>query len=160
MDLGRILVSQKKSSYFIRLEGDVRVVLSASLNDYMNIIFKSKDISKIIIDMIETKGVDSTTLGLLAKLAIYSNENFKIRPIVFCPDESLHETLLVMGLDDVFEIVSQKKSELENYEELKSKPTKNVIIKKHVLEAHKLLSSISMKNKEEFLDLIAALERE
>jgi hypothetical protein len=65
-----------------------------------------------------------------------------------------------MGLDDVFEIVSQKKSELENYEELKSKPTKNVIIKKHVLEAHKLLSSISMKNKEEFLDLIAALERE
>jgi len=160
VDLGRILVSQETGSYVIRLEGDVRVVLSATLNDYMNTIFKSKDISKIIIDMIETKGVDSTTLGLLAKLAIHSNTNFNIRPIVFCPDESLHETLLIMGLDDVFEIINKRKSELENFIELKSKPPHDAAIKQHVLEAHKLLSSINKKNKDEFLDLIAALERE
>jgi len=93
VDLGRILVSQETGSYVIRLEGDVRVVLSATLNDYMNTIFKSKDISKIIIDMIETKGVDSTTLGLLAKLAIHSNANFNIRPIVFCPDETSRDSV-------------------------------------------------------------------
>jgi len=72
----------------------------------------------------------------------------------------LHETLLVMGLDDVFEIISKRKSELENLIELKSKPSHDTAIKQHVLEAHKLLSSINKKNKDEFLDLIAALERE
>ena len=89
MSRGKILVSQDASSYVIKLEGDVRVVLCASLNDYMSTIFKSNTISRIIVDMVETEGVDSTTLGLLAKLAIYSNEKFNIRPIVFCPDESL-----------------------------------------------------------------------
>ena len=95
---GKILVSQDGRSYIIRLVGDVRVTLCASLNNYMEVIFMSEKISEIIVDMVYTEGVDSTTLGLLAKLAIYSNENFKIRPIVFCPDESLYETLMVTGV--------------------------------------------------------------
>ena len=161
MSRGKILVSQGASSYVIKLEGDVRVVLCASLNDYMSTIFKSNTISRIIVDMVETEGVDSTTLGLLAKLAIYSNEKFNIRPIVFCPDESLYETLIVMGLDDVFEIIKSKQSDLDNYEELPSASTSSAIdIKKHVLTAHQLLSSINEKNKNEFLDLISALEKE
>ena len=161
MSRGKILVSQDASSYVIKLEGDVRVVLCASLNDYMSTIFKSNTISRIIVDMVETEGVDSTTLGLLAKLAIYSNEKFNIRPIVFCPDESLYETLIVMGLDDVFEIIKSKQSDLDNYEELPSASTSSAInIKKHVLTAHQLLSSINEKNKNEFLDLISALEKE
>jgi len=161
MSRGKILVSQDASSYVIKLEGDVRVVLCASLNDYMSTIFKSNTISRIIVDMVETEGVDSTTLGLLAKLAIYSNEKFNIRPIVFCPDESLYETLIVMGLDDVFEIIKSKQSDLNNYEELPSASTSSAIdIKKHVLTAHQLLSSINEKNKNEFLDLISALEKE
>ena len=161
MSRGKILVSQDASSYVIKLEGDVRVVLCASLNDYMSTIFKSNTISRIIVDMVETEGVDSTTLGLLAKLAIYSNEKFNIRPIVFCPDESLYETLIVMGLDDVFEIIKSKQSDLDNYQELPSASTSSAIdIKKHVLTAHQLLSSINEKNKNEFLDLISALEKE
>ena len=161
MSRGKILVSQDANSYVIKLEGDVRVVLCASLNDYMSTIFKSNTISRIIVDMVETEGVDSTTLGLLAKLAIYSNEKFNIRPIVFCPDESLYETLIVMGLDDVFEIIKSKQSDLNNYEELPSASTSSAIdIKKHVLTAHQLLSSINEKNKNEFLDLISALEKE
>ena len=161
MSRGKILVSQDASSYVIKLEGDVRVVLCASLNDYMSTIFKSNTISRIIVDMVETEGVDSTTLGLLAKLAIYSNEKFNIRPIVFCPDESLYETLIVMGLDDVFEIIKSKQSDLDNYEELPSASTSSAIdIKKHVLTAHQFLSSINEKNKNECLDLISALEKE
>ena len=161
MSRGKILVSQDASSYVIKLEGDVRVVLCASLNDYMSTIFKSNTISRIIVDMVETEGVDSTTLGLLAKLAIYSNEKFNIRPIVFCPDESLYETLIVMGLDDVFEIIKSKQSDLDNYQELPSASTSSAIdIKKHVLTAHQFLSSINEKNKNEFLDLISALEKE
>ena len=161
MSRGKILVSQDSSSHVIKLEGDVRVVLCASLNDYMNTIFKSKTISRIIVDMVETEGVDSTTLGLLARLAIYSNEKFNIRPIVFCPDASLYETLMVMGLDEVFEIVKSKQSDLNNCRELSFESTGSAVdIKAHVLMAHKLLSSINEKNKNEFLDLIAVLEKE
>jgi hypothetical protein len=127
----------------------------------MEVIFKSEKISEIIVDMVDTEGVDSTTLGLLAKLAIYSNENFKIRPIVFCPDESLYETLMVMGLDDVFKIVQKLRSRLEDYEELSVEDPSAVAdrTRQQVLDAHRLLSSFNEKNKHEFLDLIQALEK-
>lgn len=158
---GKILVSQDGRSYIIRLVGDVRVTLCASLNNYMEVIFMSEKISEIIVDMVDTEGVDSTTLGLLAKLAIYSNENFKIRPIVFCPDESLYETLMVMGLDDVFKIVQRLRSRLEDYEELSVEDPSAVADRttQQVLDAHRLLSSFNEKNKHEFLDLIQALEK-
>jgi anti-anti-sigma factor len=158
---GKILVSQDGRSYIIRLVGDVRVTLCASLNNYMEVIFKSEKISEIIVDMVDTEGVDSTTLGLLAKLAIYSNENFKIRPVVFCPDESLYETLMVMGLDDVFKIVQRLRSRLEDYEELSVEDPSAVADRttQQVLDAHRLLSSFNEKNKHEFLDLIQALEK-
>ena len=128
----------------------------------MEVIFKSEKISEIIVDMVDTEGADSTTLGLLAKLAIYSNDKFKIRPIVFCPDESLYETLMVMGLDDVFEIVQSLRLRLEGYEELPVDVPSTVVdrTKQHVLDAHHLLSSFSEKNKHEFLDLIQTLEEE
>jgi anti-anti-sigma factor len=157
---GKILVSQGDRSHIIRLVGDVRVTLCTSLNNYIEAIFKSEKISEIIVDMVDTEGVDSTTLGLLAKLAIYSNENFKIRPIVFCPDESVYETLMVMGLDDVFEIVQSLRSRLEDYEELSVEDPSAVAdrTRQHVLDAHRLLSSFNEKNKHEFLDLIQALE--
>jgi anti-anti-sigma factor len=159
---GKILVSQSNRSHVIKLVGDVRVTLCASLNDYMETIFKSDEISEIIVDMTDTDGVDSTTLGLLAKLAIYSNNRFEIRPIVFCPDESLHKTLMVMGLDDVFEIVQSLRSRLESYEELPANSGVAIAdrTKQHVLEAHRLLSSFNEKNKHDFLDLIKALEEE
>ena len=158
---GKILVSQDGRSYIIRLVGDVRVTLCASLNNYMEVIFMSEKISEIIVDMVDTEGVDSTTLGLLAKLAIYSNENFKIRPVVFCPDESLYETLMVMGLDDVFKIVQRLRSRLEDYEELSVEDPSAVADRttQQVLDAHRLLSSFNEKNKHEFLDLIQALEK-
>ena len=162
MTPGKILVSQSDCSYVIKLVGDVRVILCASLNNYMDAIFKSEKISEIIVDMVDTEGADSTTLGLLAKLAIYSNDKFKIRPIVFCPNESLHKMLMAMGLDDVFEIVKSLQSRLDDYKELAVEAPSSIAdrTRQHVLDAHRLLSSFNEKNKYEFLDLIQALEAE
>ena len=118
MEPGKILVSQYNGSYVIKLVGDVRVTLCTSLNNYMDVVFQSDKISEVVIDMIDAVGVDSTTLGLLAKLAIYCNDKFKLKPVVFCPDDSLYQILMVMGLDDVFEIVQSVPSVSEKLEEL------------------------------------------
>ena len=65
---------------------------------------------------------------------------------------------MVMGLDDVFEIVQSKPDSSENLEELSMVSVSVDGTKKQVLEAHRLLSSFNEKNKQEFMDLIRTFE--
>lgn len=158
MEPGKILVSEHDGAYVIKLTGDVRVTLCSSLNHYMEVIFQSGHISEVVVDMLEAEGVDSTTLGLLAKLAIHCNEQYQIKPVVFCPDESLYRTLMVMGLDDVFDIAQTAPALEANGKELSEATPCVDETREQVLEAHKLLSSFNDRNKQEFMDLIRALE--
>jgi anti-anti-sigma factor len=155
---GKILVSEHESSYVIKLTGDVRVTLCTSLSKYMDAIFHTDKISEVVVDMIHAEGVDSTTLGLLAKLAIHCNNKYQLKPVVFCPDESLYQTLMVMGLDDVFEIVQNVPNRTDVCKELEAISPTIEESRKQVLEAHRLLSSFNDRNKQEFMDLIRTLE--
>lgn len=158
MEPGKILVSEHESSYVIKLTGDVRVTLCTSLSKYMDAIFHTDKISEVVVDMIHAEGVDSTTLGLLAKLAIHCNNKYQLKPVVFCPDESLYQTLMVMGLDDVFEIVQNVPNRTDVCRELEVISPTIDESRKQVLEAHRLLSSFNDRNKQEFMDLIRTLE--
>ena len=159
MEAGKILVSQHDGTYVIKLVGDVRVTLCTTLNNYIETIFKGGNVSEVMVDMIDTEGVDSTTLGLLAKLAIHCNNNLKINPTVFCPDESLYHTLDIMGLDDVFDIIQEPPGFMENFEELSAASVDECEARERVLEAHRLLSRLNDRNKQEFVDLIHTLEQ-
>jgi anti-anti-sigma factor len=155
---GKILVSEHDSSYVIKLTGDVRVTLCTSLSKYMDAIFHTDKISEVVVDMINAEGVDSTTLGLLAKLAIHCNNRYQLKPVVFCPDESLYQTLMVMGLDDVFDITQSVPERSDVCEELAVITPSIDESREQVLEAHRLLSSFNERNKQEFIDLIRTLE--
>lgn len=158
MESGKILVSEHDGVNVIKLVGDVRVTLCTSLNNYIETIFSSGSVSEVVIDMIDTDGVDSTTLGLLAKLAIYCNTNFHIEPVLFCPDESLFHTLDIMGLDDVFNIIQSAPESIDDFKELPETSVDENEARERVLEAHRLLSELSERNKQEFIDLIRTLE--
>ncbi len=158
MEPGKILVSEHDGAYVIKLTGDVRVTLCTSLNNYMEAIFQSGHISEVVVDMLEAEGIDSTTLGLLAKLAVHCNNKYQIKPVVFCPDESLYQTLSIMGLDDVFDIAQTVPCKESDCEELSIISPSVDETREQVLEAHRLLSSFNDRNKQEFMDLIRALE--
>ena len=91
MSRGRILVAEDQGVYVIKLVGDVRMVLCASLNRYIESIFQRGDAKEVLVDALLASGVDSTTLGLLAKLAIHSNKHFNLKPKLFCTDEGINQ---------------------------------------------------------------------
>lgn len=162
MDAGKILVSRAEGNFVIKLEGDVRLTLCAPLNHYIESIFSSNRVESVIVDMLTAKGVDSTTLGLLAKLAIYCNKHLAICPTLFCADAGLLQVIESMGMDDLFDIVEQTPDQLIDiggFQQL-SDPEQDVeLIRKHILEAHKLLATLNPANAAHFMDLIASLER-
>ncbi|WP_339642884.1 STAS domain-containing protein [uncultured Porticoccus sp.] len=160
MQPGKILVSHDDDVYLIKLVGDVRVTLCTSLNNYIEAIFQTGNVAEVVIDMLDAVAVDSTTLGLLAKLAIYSHDHFGIKPTVFCNDESLYQVLAVMGLDEIFNII-QESSSAADYQELPdiSSDVEVEEVRDRVLEAHRLLSVLNERNQQEFIDLIRSLEQ-
>ena len=158
MNEGKILVAEERGVYLLKLTGDVRMTLCASLNRYLDAIFRNPEVDDVIVDLLETEGVDSTTLGLLAKLAIYTEKHYKLKPTVFCKNQSISRILIGMGLDDIFDIVRETPEELTHLQELRPVAADEEQIKQHVLEAHKLLSVLNSKNQREFIDLIRSLE--
>ena len=157
---GRILVAEEAGTYDIKLMGDVRMVLCASLDRYIDSIFRSGGAEEVLVDLLEASGVDSTTLGLLAKLGIHCNRVFHLRPKLFCSDEGIYRTLCVMSLDEVFDLHRDEPGMELNFVELEQGDVDPEEYKRKVLEAHRLLIELNPANRDDFIDLIRALEAE
>lgn len=158
MSTGKILVSDKDGNYLIKFSGDVRVNLCGSLNHHMDAIFGSTDVQHVVIDMLEAECVDSTTLGLIAKLALHCRKEYNINMQLFCQNPSILRTLDCMSFDEIIDIcqeVPDIDAELHAIETVNSDIDE---VRRQVLEAHKLLTQLSSDSSKEFTDLIRALE--
>ena len=159
MDKGRILVGETSGNFLVKMTGDVRVTLCASLNQYIESVFKQQTVRSVLVDLRETSCLDSTTLGLLAKLALYSKGRYGVTPILFCDDASILKMFEVMGLDELFDIVPGKIVDEPNLMALEPTADEEQA-RQHVLEAHKLLVKINPACQRDFFDLIRYLEEE
>ena len=158
MSAGKILVSDVEGNYLIKFIGDVRVTLCGSLNRYMETIFGSHDVKNVVVDMLEAEGLDSTTLGLLAKLGLHCRKQYGVDVQVFCQNPSILRTLDCMGFDELFDIIQQVPTISAKLHNITSVNPEVDEIRRQVLEAHKLLVQLNPKNSSEFIDLIRALE--
>jgi anti-anti-sigma factor len=157
---GKILVADSMGDYLLKLSGDVRVTLCGTLNRHIEMIFGSKDVKQVVVDMLDADCLDSTTLGLLAKLGLHCRKNYGINIQVFCENASILRTLECMSFDEIFDIFQdvpdiKEHSHLHNIRIEKSDIED---VRLQVLEAHKLLIELSPGNSREFTDLIRALE--
>jgi anti-anti-sigma factor len=158
LSTGKILVSDKDGNYLIKFSGDVRVNLCGSLNHHMAAIFGSTDVQHVVIDMLEAECVDSTTLGLIAKLALHCRKEYNINMQLFCQNPSILRTLDCMSFDEIIDIcqeVTDIDADLHAIETVNSDIDE---VRRQVLEAHKLLTQLSPDSSKEFTDLIRALE--
>lgn len=158
MEPGKILAAQQNSLYLLKLIGDVRVTLCAGLNTYIESLFSGEPPSAVYVDMLETEGVDSTTLGLLAKMGIYCRDILHKKPKIFCTDPGLLRTLETMSLDELFDMVSEAPQVEAPTTELECEEVSEDQVRQHVLEAHKMLVELDPEKWGDFVDLIRVLE--
>ncbi len=107
MNSGKILVSDQLGNHLLKFTGDVRVTLCGTLNRYIETIFGSKNVKRVVVDMLDAEGLDSTTLGLLAKLGLHCRKQYGLNVEVFCQNSSILRTLESMSFDEIFDIFDQ-----------------------------------------------------
>lgn len=159
MQDGRVLAASHNGAYVIRFEGDVRLTLCTTIDDYFHTMFDDPAFASVWVDLCSAEGLDSTTLGLLAKLALTVKERFGFQPAIYSCDPGINRLIKSMGFQRLFEL---REEVCGNPEEAVAIPVvegSESAVKDKVIEAHKVLMELSSENRARFKDLLAALER-
>lgn len=157
MSRGRILVAERDGVYLVKLLGDVRLTLCASISDYLQRIFSGPKPRAVYVDLSEAEGVDSTTLGLLARLALFTRDRYALKTRLVGGEEGLLRVFDAMDIAELFERIPAA-PDLPLTELPAGEPDAERT-RQEVLAAHRLLVNLKPELATEFYDLISSLER-
>jgi len=156
--VGKLLVAEEQGACILRLVGDVRVNLCRTFDEFI----KSVDCDgrdHVIVDLGQAENLDSTTLGLLAKLALYCKTELDFELQIFCPSPDVTTLLESMGIQQIANIeksvCSCNEDKLHELDELNCQEQE---AKQHVIDAHRILMSLNEQNQDKFKDLVSHLQ--
>lgn len=158
MVAGRILVANGDGTCLLKFVGDVRLRLGAAFDEYLDRLLRTTRLRSVLVDMSATDGIDSTSLGVLARLAVFSKQRLGCRPTLVSTRADITRLLNAMGFDDVFHIVAVPLTEERQLGELPKSDLSPAELRTRVLAAHRNLMAMNDENRERFEDLVASLE--
>jgi len=158
---GRILVGDHDGVYVLRFEGDVRVTLCGSFDHYLEVMLQDRGLTSVMVDLTQAVAIDSTSLGVLAKLSLGLQAKCQQVPMLVCDVPDILRILNNMGFDDVFSIVDENYSGKQNLAELpQATDFDEAEMRQRVIAAHQVLMGLNARNAATFKDLVSALEAE
>lgn len=157
---GQILVADHQGVYVIKLVGDVRLTLCISFDAFIERMFGDPDFVSVVFDLTEAAAIDSTTLGLMAKISLLAQERYGLVPTLVSNNPGIDRILQTMGFSEIFCIVREGAAALEGAQALCSDCADEGAVKSRVLEAHRILVGLNAENQAAFKDLIASLEQD
>ena len=158
MNPGKIEVAANSGVYVIKLSGDVRLNMCSALERYLDQMFIDPVFKTVLIDLSQTEGIDSTTLGQLAKISIICKQKYDLIPSIITPRVDITRILLSMGFDKVFDLLSGQKEKWDGFEELSSSQENEEELREKIIAAHEILMSLNEDNKNTFQELVDCLQ--
>ncbi len=160
MQSGKILVAEKEGHYVLKFIGDVRLTLCSTLDHFLEHMLDTENFQTVIIDLTETEGIDSTSLGLLAKISVKLKQHHHLRPTIVSTNDDISRILLSMGFDKVFFLIREAVDGPQQLQELEVMQESEEQVRNRVLDAHRVLMDLNEHNRESFKDLVRSLEWE
>lgn len=159
MDNGKVLHATHEGIHILRFVGDIRYTLSPSIDRFLKEIFSGSPPAGFVIDLTETDSIDSTNLGLLARIAKSMKSLNGSRVSILSDRADINSVLTSMAFDEVFDIVTHTSLETGAEKELARQSADKVTLTHTVLEAHRALMELSEHNEEMFRDVVTKLEK-
>lgn len=155
---GRIKAAFDSGVFVLRLCGDVRLTLSATLDNQAKRLADVPGLKAVMIDLRKTTNVDSTALGFLAKVAMAVQGRLEQPPTIVADNPDVQRMLDVMGFSRYFTLVEAPITEPSELSVLDEIPADEDGLRQRILEAHRILMRMSEHNREEFQPLVEMLE--
>jgi len=155
---GSILAASVEGIEYIKLNGIVRYSHCGGLEGHIDQLFAKGHLDAIVIDLEEADIIDSTALGLLARIAIEFKKVSENRPVIFLKKGELDKIIKRVCFDQVFDLVYDKnRQEGGDFKELVSNAQNEEQILRRVVEAHRSLAELSKENENLYRDITQAL---
>ena len=167
---GKVLYGVSAGVYVLKFIGEVRLDLCAAIDVFVDRLVHDVGLRGVIVDLSETRQIDSTSLGLLAKLSLGSREVLHELPTLICNNPEVLRFLASMGFNDVFHIVDMgdtdadmsavRVPDIDQFGELPERTASEAETRRRVLAAHRALMDLNDNNRRQFSDLVRMLEAE
>lgn len=158
MQEGSIFSAIVGGNFVLKFIGDVRLTLCSSLDEYIEKSLDDSSIQDILIDLTQTEGIDSTSLGLIAKLSLKAHERNLPKPALVSTNPDITRILLTMGFDHVFILLDQLPANTHELQQLPLVQESVEEMQERIIAAHKVLMGLNESNREAFKDLVSTLE--
>ena len=158
MQSGKILFAEQDGNYVLKFVGDVRLTLCSTLDHFLETMLDNQGFKAVIIDLTETDGIDSTSLGLIAKISVKMKQRHQLRPTIVSTNEDISRILLSMGFDKVFFLIQERATPQVPLSELSPMQESEQSVRQRVLDAHRVLMELNDSNRDSFRDLVRSLE--
>lgn len=151
MEGGMASYVKQGQTYLIKLSGEVRYTMGCALGDFLDRLFAQDDFDAIVVDLTDAHSIDSTSLGLLARIANFCQQRFRQKTTLLSSNPDINQVLENLGLYEIFdirdtgEIISATLRQLDI-----TYPCDKDDLTRIVYEAHRTLSELNPNNQEAF----------
>jgi len=172
MKNGEYLYSLCDGCCVLKLVGGLSYAESGDLDSFIEKLFENSPAPDVIVDLSETKSIDSTNLGLLAKIARESLDQKQRKTILISPKPDINRVLKSVGFDGVFDIV--RSSETPNganavnavnaangeMDKIPHRDISDQELANTLLKVHRTLMELNETNRAVFKNVVRFLEKE
>lgn len=157
MQDGAAFYVKQGGTYVIKLVGDIRYTMGCALGDFLDGLFARTDYDDIVVDMTQTHSIDSTSLGLLAKIANFSRTRFAHQTTLLSTNPDVNQVLDTMGFYEIFIIRDTGDTISDALQQLATQDPCKDDLTRIVFEAHRTLSELNPRNQEAFKGVVESL---
>ncbi|MFC6668882.1 STAS domain-containing protein [Marinobacterium aestuariivivens] len=155
---GSIFFARQGGSYVLKFVGEVRLTLCTSLDRHLEQVLSNGGVEHILVDLTETDTIDSTSLGLIAKLAVFARRLSLEQPTLVSTNEDVTRILDSMGFERIFLLLNTLPTSLVDLKRVPFVQESEAAVRERIIDAHKVLMSLNESNREAFVDLVTTLE--
>ncbi len=158
MSDGAIFYACRDGHYVLKFVGEVRLTLCSTIDLHLEKVLSSEKINDTLIDLTETTTIDSTSLGLIAKLAIKTAARGMPAPTLVSTNPDITRILYSMGFDRVFLLLDTMPTSESDLAQVPFVQESEDKVRLRIIDAHRILIDLNETNRSAFKDLVATLE--
>ncbi|HJF27993.1 anti-anti-sigma factor GigB [Acinetobacter bohemicus] len=160
MSTGHVEYASLNGTHIFKLIGEVRAQSCISLDKLLNKLEQQDNVVGAIVDLTETSFIDSTVLGVLAKLGLKLKQIHEIQPVMLSTNSDITTLANSMGLGQVFVILNYCGDSNVCTRALMEEHITHQAMLSTVLDAHKTLMKLNQSNQNMFEPLVKQLQKE
>jgi anti-anti-sigma factor len=157
---GTACYARDAGTWILKLSGELRHTLGPALNALLDRVFADPGFERMAIDLSAAESIDSTCLGVLARIGNQAHQASRMPPTIICNNNDINELLLALCFDRLFNLVNADGVIAKNLQAVPVPDTDEGALLAVVLEAHRRLCDMDQRNSNVFSDVVKLMENE